>query len=77
MAFRFTAVLFGRNRSEYITEPEVLGLLDGDDRTDVDDEERFETGLLETRLFSESFTGEDEGVLFINGFPKLPTMLQV
>lgn len=46
-----------------------LGLRTGDDRSDEDDEDD-DIGRLEIRLEFSDFclTGEDDGVLFMNGF---------
>ncbi len=52
----------------YLSPYTVDGLdrLEGDDNSEVDEE--LDIGLFDTLLLSEPLSGEEEGVLFMNGF---------
>lgn len=66
-------VLLGMNRSPYMTDPEVLARRLGEESKD--ELELFPKGRLRTLLPSTDFEGEDDGVLFMNGFSGKPDIL--
>ena len=58
------SVRFGIYLSPYTVDG--LDRLEGEDNTEADEE--LDIGRFETRLLSEPLSGEEEGVLFMNGF---------
>ena len=64
MEFKSISVLFGIYLSPYTVDG--LDRLEGEDNSEADDE--LDIGRFDTLLLSEPLSGEEEGVLFMNGF---------